>query len=112
MKKENRLKKRKEFAYIFKKGQSVTSKYVVLVFTSSKLKNFKVGFSAGKKVGKAVYRNKVKRRIKEAVFSYRNNLKSGYNYIFVAKPNSTEATYQDIKSCVEYLLKNANLLVS
>ena len=111
MKKENRLKKRKEFAYIFKKGESVSSKFVVLVYTSSKLKKYKVGFSAGKKVGKAVYRNKVKRRIKEAVFSYRNNLKGSYNYIFVAKPNSVDASYQDIKQCVEYLLKKSNLFI-
>lgn len=109
MKKENRLKKRKEFAYIFKKGESVSSKFVVMVFVKSKYQTYKIGFSAGKKVGKAVYRNKVKRRIKEAVFCYRNNIKAGYNYIFVAKPNSLDASYDEIKQNVEYLLKKSNL---
>ena len=104
MKKENRLKKRKEFAYIFKKGESLGSRHIVLTFVPSKLKKYKVGFSCGKKVGKAVVRNKVKRRIKEAVYIYRDLLKSGYNYIFVGKQNSSFATFEEIKQEVEFLL--------
>lgn len=111
MKKENRLKKRKEFAYIFKKGDVVSSRFVVLAFTKSKLSKFKVGFSSGKKVGKAVVRNKVKRRIKEAVYFYRNNLKKAVNYIFVAKQNSSEAAFEQIKQNVFELLNKANLYV-
>ena len=109
MKKENRLKKRKEFAYIFRKGESYNSKYLVLTFTPSKLDLFKVGFSCGKKVGKAVVRNKVKRRLKEAVYFYRNSIKPRYNYIFVAKSNASEASFEELKQNVEYLLKKANL---
>lgn len=108
MKKENRLKKRKEFAYIFKKGEGISSKYLVLTFVKSKLKTYKVGFSCGKKVGIAVVRNKVKRRIKEAVYFYRNNIKNGYNYIFVAKQNSANASFEEIKHDVEYLLKKSD----
>lgn len=109
MKKENRLKKRKEFAYIFRKGESVSSKYLVLTFVKSKLKLFKVGFSCGKKVGIAVVRNKVKRRIKECAYFYRDNFKQGYNYIFVAKQNASTASFEELKQSVEYLLKKANL---
>lgn len=109
MKKENRLKKRKEFAYIFRKGESFSSKYLVLTYAPSKLKTFKIGFSCGKKVGKAVVRNKVKRRLKEAVYFYRNNIAPKYNYIFVAKPSSCDASFDELKQNVEYLLKKANL---
>lgn len=109
MKKENRLKKRKEFAYIFRKGESVSSRYLVLTYTKSKLGAFKVGFSCGKKVGIAVVRNKVKRRLKECAYYYRNNFASGYNYIFVAKQNSSSASFEELKQNVEYLLRKANL---
>ena len=111
MKKENRLKKRKEFAYIFKKGEAISARHLVLTYTKSKLKNYKVGFSCGKKVGIAVVRNKVKRRIKEAVYFYRYNIKSGYNYIFVAKQNASMASFEEIKSEFEFLLKKANVFV-
>lgn len=108
VKKENRLKKRKEFNYIFKKGQSYSSNCLVLVNIKSKLNNYKVGFSVGKKVGNAVVRNKIKRRIKEAVYFYRNNIKNGYNYIFTAKQNSSEVKFEEIKQNVLYLLKKSN----
>ena len=108
MKKENRIKKRKEFNYIFKNGEVYSSKFVNLLVTSSWLNKYKVGFSSGKKVGNAVTRNKVKRRIKEAVYASRDLLKVKTNYIFVAKSNSSEASFDEIKSCVEYLLTKLN----
>lgn len=108
MKKENRIKKRKEFNYIFKNGETFSSKYVTLLTTHSKLNKFKVGFSAGKKVGKANVRNKVKRRIKEAVFKQRENLKPKTNYIFVAKSGSSEASYLEIYNCVALLIEKSS----
>ncbi len=108
MKKENRIKKRKEFNYIFKNGEVYSSKFVNLLVTSSWLNKYKVGFSSGKKVGNAVTRNKVKRRIKEAVYANRDLLKVKTNYIFVAKSNSSEASFNEIKSCVETLLTKLN----
>ena len=108
MKKENRIKKRKEFNYIFKNGEVFSSRFINLLVTSSWVNRYKVGFSSGKKVGNAVVRNKVKRRIKEAVYSSRDLLKSKVNYIFVAKSNSSEASYEEIKNNVIYLLNKFN----
>lgn len=108
MKKENRIKKRKEFNYIFRNGQVINSKYVNLLTTSSKLKKFKVGISVSKKVGKAVVRNKVKRRIKEAVNKQINLLQTKTNYIFVAKVGSSEASFNQIFDCVKYCLTKLN----
>ncbi len=108
MKKENRLKKRKEFAYIFKKGESVSSRHLVLVVAQSKLKKYKVGFSCGKKVGKAVVRNKVKRRLKACAFDLRDKFKPNKNYIFVAKQNASEASFLELKQEVDFLLEKAS----
>lgn len=112
MKKENRIKKRKEFNYIFKNGNPFSSKFLTLLITNSKLKKFKVGFSASKKVGKAVTRNKVKRRIKEAVYQNRHLLKTKVNYIFVAKSNSSEASFNEICENVIYLLDKVNSYIN
>ena len=109
MKSENRLKKRKQFNWIFKNGKTVHSKNLVLVYSSSKIKGFKVGFSVTKKIGKAVVRNKNRRRMKEAVRSFENNIQSKNVLIFVAKPDIVNQTYQQIVSEVLFLLKKANL---
>ncbi len=110
MKKENRLKKRKQFNWTFKNGKSVHSKDLVLVYTSSYAKEFKVGFSVTKKVGKAVVRNKVKRRLKEAVLEFSNFIIPKHTIIFVAKPSASDTEFLEIKSQVAMLLKKANLL--
>lgn len=110
MKAENRLKKRKQFNWIFKNGTVCHSKDIALVFVVSKGKNFKVGFSVTKKVGKAVVRNKIKRRLKNIVVKYQNQILKNRALIFVAKPTSVETTFDDLKIQVEQLLKKADLL--
>ena len=78
-----------------------------MLTTKSKLNKFKVGFSVGKKVGKANVRNKVKRRMKEAVYKQKNLLKTKMNYIFIAKSGSDKATYLEIYNSITYLLENS-----
>lgn len=109
MKKENRLKKRKQFNWTFKNGQKAYTKNIVLVYTSSRAKEFKVGFSVTKKVGKAVVRNRTKRRLKEAVLKYQNNIASMHTLIFVAKPEIVDESFLNLVAEVESLLKKTNL---
>ena len=109
MKKENRLKKRKQFNWTFKNGDSVKEKDFVLVYTSSWAKDYKVGFSVTKKVGKAVVRNKIRRRLKSAVEKYKNFILPKHTLIFVAKPTAVDVVYKDIELQVESLLKKAKL---
>lgn len=107
MNKENKLKKRKEFNYIFKNGTTNSVKLISLVTTASKLKNFKVGYSISKKIGNAVVRNKVKRRLKNAVLKFEQNITPKTNYIFVARSGIGDATYQQIEEAVrEVLIKS------
>lgn len=109
MKKINRIKKRKEFNYIFKNGKSISSKNIVLIYTPSKLKVYKIGYSVSKKVGKAVVRNKVKRRMKEAVLKVTSKLVPKMNYIFVAKPSASEATFLEICENINFLVNKIGL---
>ena len=87
LKKINRLKKRYQFSYVYKYGEHVSGNYTVLYFTSSKTKTIKVGLAVTKKVGHAVVRNKIRRRLREVVKNHLPNLKQNYNIIVVAKDN-------------------------
>ncbi len=110
LKRGNRLKKNKHFNYIYKKGQNVSMGDMSLVFIKAKVKPFKVGFSVSNKVGKAVVRNKVKRRMRETFSSILPLADRRYNYIFVAKPNLANKNYLEIKQNMLAIIKKAGLL--
>ncbi len=60
----------KEFSAMYQQGQSYASRYLVLHVLRNSPFCHKVGFAAGKKLGNAVIRNRVKRLLREA---YRHN---------------------------------------
>ena len=83
---------------------------MVLYFTSSKTKCIKVGLAVTKKVGHAVVRNKIRRRLREVVKNQLQNLKQNYNIIVVAKDNITNAKFDELASEFKKLTKRAELV--
>ena len=110
LKKINRLKKRYQFSYVYKYGEHVSGNYTVLYYTSSKTKSLKVGFAVTKKIGHAVVRNKIRRRLREVVKNQLPNLKQNYNIIVVAKDNITNAKFDELTAELKKLTKKAELV--
>ena len=106
---QNRLKKRKEFAYIYRKGERFHTTNITLYKIASKYPNPKIGFSVNNKVGKAVVRNKVKRRLREIVKEFLPSI-SKCNLIFVVKPSIIELDFEQMKSEVKQILTKGKIL--
>lgn len=106
--KKNRLKKKKEFNFIYKKGEVYYSKFIAMYVLNTKLKDKKIGFSVSNKVGNSVIRHKVKRKLSEVV---RLNLEllPINNYIFVAKQGSENIDFSTMQENFYYLLKKAKI---
>jgi len=111
LQKRNRLKKRKQFNYIYRKGRSSHGELLTLVFCGARLRNIKVGFSASKKVGNSVVRHRAVRLMREAVKPFVVRMAANNNYIFIAKEGITAKHLNDIKRDVEKVLTRARLLV-
>ena len=109
LKKINRLKKRYQFNYVYKSGEHFSGEHMVLYVASSKTKNIKVGLAVTKKVGHAVVRNKVRRRLREIIKKQVPNLKQNNNIIVVARDNITEASFEKLSNEFLKLIKKANL---
>ena len=109
LKRVNRLKKRYQFNYVYKSGEHFSSEHLVLYVSSSKTKSIKVGFAVTKKIGHAVVRNKIRRRLREIVQKQLQSLKQNFNIIVVAKESVSEASFEKLTLELTKLFKKANL---
>ena len=102
MQKQYRLQKNKAFQYVYHRGRSASCRDLVLLV--AKGRGLQVGFSVSKKVGNAVTRNLVKRRLRECFRPHLGDVKTGL-YVVVARPSAAQATFQSLFKQVRDLLK-------
>lgn len=65
------------------------------------------GFMVSKRLGNAVTRNKVKRRLREVVRLA--ELERGWDAVFIARRGAEKADYHELEQAAHVLLKRANL---
>ena len=106
MKRTYSLRKNSQFQYVYRRGQSCACRELVLLFVRGP--RMQVGFSVSKKVGKAVVRNRVKRRLREAFSPQIPMLKSG-QYVFVAREAAAAADFAHLQRSMNYLLRRQTL---
>ena len=107
MERRYRLQKNKAFQYVYHRGRSAACRDLVMLV--AKGRGMKVGFSVSKKVGNAVTRNKVKRRLRECFRPYLGDVKSGL-YVVVARPSAAAASFSSLQKDVRYgAVKGARL---
>lgn len=98
---DSRLKKEKDFDFVFKKGKRFFSPSLTMVFAAQK--TTKVGFAVSKKHGSAVKRNRIKRLLRESFRSF--TPPHGQNFFFVFIPKiKEEYSLTELKKDMEYLL--------
>ena len=107
MERRYRLQKNKAFQYVYHRGRSAACRDLVMLV--AKGRGMKVGLSVSKKVGNAVTRNKVKRRLRECFRPYLGDVKSGL-YVVVARPSAATASFSSLQKDVRYLLKKHGAL--
>ena len=104
------LRNTRQFNFVYKRGKSIINRYVVMYYVKNNLDTNKVGFSVSKKVGKAVVRNRVKRLVKESFRLNTENVKIGYDIVFVARVRLNNSNFNEVEKAVKQCLKNAKLL--
>ena len=95
------LSKNEEFKSLLKK-KKLTNKYVTIFFGSLENKNKKrlnVSFSVKKKIGNAVCRNKIKRRLRSIMNDAvkKISIKMDYSYLVIPKQNIINSEFKNIK---------------
>jgi len=70
------------------------------------------GFAASKRIGKAVVRNKARRRMREIMRLKRSMVKPGWDIVLIARPALVQAPYNELVDAVCELLQRAGLWVA
>lgn len=111
-----KLRKNQEFRLVYRRGKSYANKLLVLYVFNNK-KNIteenelynKLGISVSKKVGNSVVRSRSKRLIYESYRLNVNDIKQGYDFVFVARSAINEKKYSDVEAAMINLLKKAGI---
>ncbi len=110
LKKENRLKKKKDFDIVFKQGVFKKSSFILFGFKENNLDYSRFGIIISKKISnKAVVRNKIKRRIREIVRNKIDQIKKGFDIIIVPYKGIEEKSFQEIE---KEIIKNLRVLIN
>ena len=95
--KDLRVRSSREFAAIQKKGRKLHSRnFVVLFLRQGAPGSSRFGFSVSRKVGNAVARNHLKRRLREMFRIHRRELAAGRDFVVIAKPGAAKLSYAEL----------------
>ncbi len=105
MKKSERIKSKIEFDNLIKNSKYNKNKYYVIYISSKKEEKSRYGIAVGTKVGNAVIRNKLKRRIREIIKETKTLFKNDKDYIIIVRKPCLEISYQAMKENLIDLIK-------
>ena len=105
MKKKDIVKSNILFNEIIQKGRRVSNKYFVICSVQKEEKENKFGIAVGKKVGKAVIRNKIKRQIRNIITNNAKLFPNFHNYIIICKKEVLNLKFGDMEKNLINLVK-------
>lgn len=107
----NRLKKKKDFERVFKKGRSFKEDFLYLKIRENNLKSSRFGFMVSKKFSKkATTRNKIKRRLRELIRIKLPKIKKGIDGVIIIIPGLEATDFHQLEDIINKLFKKANII--
>ena len=97
MKRTMTVKENYEFRRIYAKGRSGVSPYLVVYVRPNRRGHNRLGVTVSTKLGHAVVRNRVRRRLREIFRLNQKALAQGYDFILVARTRAVGAEYRELE---------------
>lgn len=104
------LKDNRDFRRLYNRGKAYTSPILVTYVMRNRSNEIRIGITTGKKIGKAVMRNRSRRIIREAYRELSGSLRTGYDLVFVARTKTPFVKSYDILHSMKKELKDAGVL--
>lgn len=104
------LKENRQFRRLYAKGKSVVTPYLVLYYRRNGGGQNQLGITVSGKLGNAVTRNKIRRRLREMYRINEESLFPGYTLVIVARGRAVGASYRELEKYFFKLTEKAGLL--
>jgi ribonuclease P protein component len=103
MKGERFLTKPRQYEKVYSQGSSRISNLIIMKAIPNDLEFSRYGISVSRRVGNAVTRNRIKRRLREVLRV--TTLKPGWDLVFIARPSSAKGKYSILAKNIMSLLR-------
>ena len=110
MEKKHKINKNRDYNRVYSKGRSKACFELVTYVLKNRMKVTRMGITTSKKIGNAVNRNRARRIIREAYRQVKDNVKIGYDIIFVARKKTCEIKMNVVKEKMKYHLEKLGII--
>jgi ribonuclease P protein component len=110
LKRRYRLTDKERFRQVRQTGTSFAHPMLVLCLLPNGQPISRCGFTVSRRVGKAVIRNRARRRMNEAVRLVWDLVEPGWDTVWVARPAINGAEFPELQNACARLLRRARLL--
>ena len=93
-----------------REGRSWSNRLAVLCAQRNGLDYNRYGLAVGRRIGKAVVRNRIKRLFRETIRLRHDTIDPGWDMVFIARAPIREAAFQAIEDAITQLLQQARLV--
>lgn len=110
MKRAHRLRRPEQFQRVRHEGRTVSHSLLRLTVNPNRRKQTRCGFVVSKRIGKAVQRNRARRRVREAVRLVFHHIANGMDLVFVIRTAEVaEVPFVVLHETIKNLLSRAGL---
>ena len=110
MKKTVSIKLNRDFRLLYKRGKSAVSPVLAVYARKNKNSSNRIGITVSTKVGKAVVRNRVRRRIREAYRLNESRFRMGTDIVVVARVRAASESFHEIEKNLLLLSERLGIL--
>lgn len=104
------LKESHLFRRLYHKGRSAANGYLVLYCRRNGTQENRIGLTVSRKLGHAVVRNRVRRRLREIYRLHEASFLPGWDVVVVARSRAVTASYQSLERAYLSLARKLGLL--
>ena len=105
------LKQNTDFRGAYYRGKSFVHPLLIAYVRKNRFGFPRFGITTGKKLGKAVKRNRCRRLIREAYRQLAPEIVAGFDMVFVARAATIESNEPKVEKAMRELLKKAGVIV-